>query len=118
MSVEILNFGKLSLNNNYEIKTIDELFLHIVSNQNPNITFEEIIDIIIEFYYTKASAECIQQHLTLFTHNINESVINNIYSSIMYNDYESIEEYNLNAIILFITNTHGTEYLYNIYINI
>ena len=31
----------------------------------------------------------------------------------MYNDYESIEEYNLNAIILFITNTHGTEYLYN-----
>ena len=90
--------------------------MNIVSNQNPNITFEEIIDKIIEFYYTKASAECIEQHLTSFTNNIHESVITHIYSSIMYNDYESIEEYNLNAIILFITNTHGIEYLYNIYI--
>lgn len=73
--------------------------MNIVSNQNPNITFEEIIDKIIEFYYTKASAECIEKHLTSFTNNMHESVITHIYSSIMYNDYESIEEYLYNFLL-------------------
>ena len=46
---------------------------------------------------------------------LHESVSYHINERIMYNDYDDVEQYNLNALIEFISISEGNEYLQDIY---
>lgn len=124
MDIELPNFELMSLNdtkiyNISESNTIHELFLNICSNENPNITFEEIIEKMIEFYCTQAPEECINKHFNaIITDYIYQAIIANLYESVIKNDYYDIKEYNLYTITSFITCPYGTQYLYDIYTKI
>lgn len=110
-----MSLKKFEFNNIYESNNIKELLFNIYSNENPNITFEEIKDKIIEFYYNEASCELISKHLDELTSNMHVSIIAHIYEKIITIDYSTTNEYNLNAIISFITIPYGTSYLYDIF---
>jgi hypothetical protein len=134
MDVEMPNFAMLSLNeidmpdvpdihslfdNGYngilDSQTIDELLINIYSYENPNITFEELQQKMIEYYFQEATSECISKHLEDLEHHIHSSIMANLYERVMYMEHNyDREHFNLNIIIDFITTPYGEEYLKNI----
>lgn len=96
---ELFNFSSLYKYCLYDCKTIEELLLNIVAKEDPNITFQEIKEILIDFYNTTASDECIDIHMSAITNN-------------------TIHIDKFHTIISFIYSPYGTSYLYDIYTNI
>ena len=130
--MEILDFSSLSLNDMIvtempEIiqhqeyidimnsETMKELFLNLYLNEIPIISFEEMQQKLIEFYFEEATSDLITRHLNAVFNMLHESVSNHINERIMYNDYDDVEQYNLNALIEFISISEGNEYLQDIY---
>jgi hypothetical protein len=135
MEVEMPNFAMLSLNdipdipdvpdihslfdNGYngilDSQTIDELLINIYSYENPNITFEELQQKMIEYYFQEATGECISKHLECLEDHFHPSIMVNLYERVMYmeRNYDS-DHFNLNMIIEFITTPYGEEYLKNV----
>ena len=130
--MEILDFSSLSLNDMIvtempEIlqhqeyidimnsETMKELFLNLYLNEIPIISFEEMQQKLIEFYFEEATSDLITRHLNAVYNMLHESVSYHINERIMYNDYDDVEQYNLNALIEFISISEGNEYLQDIY---
>jgi hypothetical protein len=101
------------------IQTIKELFINLYLSENPNITFEELQEKLIRFYFEEANEELISRHLNNIYDILPISVIVHIHEAIMNCDYnENLNLFNLNALIKFISISEGIEYLqyiYNIY---
>jgi hypothetical protein len=101
------------------IQTIKELFINLYLSENPNITFEELQEKLIRFYFEEANEELISRHLNNIYDILPISVIVHIHEAIMNCDYnENLNLFNLNALIKFISIPEGIEYLqyiYNIY---
>ena len=133
--MEILDFSSLSLNDMIvtelpempEIlqhqeyidimnsETMKELFLNLYLNEIPIISFEEMQQKLIEFYFEEATSDLITRHLNAVFNMLHESVSYHINERIMYKDYDDVEQYNLNALIEFISISEGNEYLQDIY---
>ena len=133
--MEILDFSSLSLNDmivtelpempeilqqqqHIDImnsETMKELFLNLYLNEIPIISFEEMQQKLIEFYFEEATSDLITRHLNAVFNMLHESVSYHINERIMYNDYDDVEQYNLNALIEFISISEGNEYLQDIY---
>ena len=100
-------------------QTIKELFINLYLSENPNITFEELQEKLIRFYFEEANEELISRHLNNIYDILPISVIVHIHEAIMNHDYnENLNLFNLNALIKFISISEGIEYLqyiYNIY---
>ena len=96
-------------------ETMKELFLNLYLNEIPIISFEEMQQKLIEFYFEEATSDLITRHLNAVFNMLHESVSNHINERIMYNDYDDVEQYNLNALIEFISISEGNEYLQDIY---
>ncbi len=101
------------------IQTIKELFINLYLSENPNITFEELQEKLIRFYFEEANEELISRHLNNIYDILPISVIVHIHEAIMNCDYnENLNLFDLNALIKFISIPEGIEYLqyiYNIY---
>ena len=138
ITMEMLNFDILSLNdtNVFEMpelpiilqqqqqdhidimdsETMKELFINLFLNENPNISFEEMQDKLIQFYFQQANEELILRHINDIYNNLIESVIAHIQDRVAYHDYnDDIDQFNLNALIEFISISEGNEYLQDIY---
>ena len=130
--MEILDFSSLSLNDMIvtempEIlqhqeyidimnsETMKELFLNLYLNEIPIISFEEMQQKLIEFYFEEATSDLITRHLNAVFNMLHESVSYHINERIMYKDYDDVEQYNLNALTEFISISEGNEYLQDIY---
>ena len=96
-------------------ETMKELFLNLYLNEIPIISFEEMQQKLIEFYFEEATSDLITRHLNAVYNMLHESVSYHINERIMYNDYDDVEQYNLNALIEFISISEGNEYLQDIY---
>ena len=96
-------------------ETMKELFLNLYLNEIPIISFEEMQQKLIEFYFEEATSDLITRHLNAVFNMLHESVSYHINERIMYNDYDDVEQYNLNALIEFISISEGNEYLQDIY---
>lgn len=99
-------------------ESIEDVLINIYKNENPNITFEELKQKIIDFYFNEASEEMIEDHWDILTSNLNESIIQHIFETIMYDEYSNEKEYILNAIKTFVGISLGEEYLYDVFIKI
>jgi hypothetical protein len=93
-------------------ETIKELFITLYLNEIPTITFEEMQQKLIEFYFQEASSNLISRHLDAVYNDLHESVIAHINYGFAYSD---INEFNLKALIKFISISVGNEYLQEIY---
>ena len=93
-----------------ECKTIKDLFLYLYSNSN--ITFEELQQKLIDFYLQDATNDLISRHLDAIYDDLHESVIDYINNGFRYSD---IDEFNLKALIKFISIPIGNKYLKDIY---
>ena len=133
--MEILDFSSLSLNDMIvtelpempeilqhqeyidimDSETMKELFLNLYLNEIPIISFEEMQQKLIEFYFEEATSDLITRHLNAVFNMLHESVSYHINERIMYKDYDDVEQYNLNALIEFISISEGNEYLQDIY---
>ena len=130
--MEILDFSSLSLNDMIvtempEIlqhqeyidimnsETMKELFLNLYLNEIPIISFEEMQQKLIKFYFEEATSDLITRHLNTVFNMLHESVSYHINERIMYKDYDDVEQYNLNALTEFISISEGNEYLQDIY---
>ena len=91
-----------------ECETIKDLFIYLYSN----ITFEELQQKLIEFYLQDATNDLISRHLDAIYDDLHESVIDYINNGFRYSD---IDEFNLKALIKFISIPIGNEYLKDIY---
>lgn len=97
-------------------QTMKELFINLYLNENPNITFEELKQKLIQFYFEEANENLISRHINDIYDNLHESVVANIHEKIIHRDYNNdINIYNLNALIEFISISEGIGYLQNIY---
>jgi hypothetical protein len=97
-------------------ETMKELFINLFLNETPNISFEEMQEKLIEFYFQEANEELISRHIDDIYDNLDESVIAHIQYRIRYRDYnDDINQYNLNSLIEFISISEGNEYLQDIY---
>ena len=96
--------------------TIKELFITLYVNEIPTITFEELQQKLIEFYFHDATNDLISRHLDAIYDDLHVSVIAHIHERIMYSDYnDDIDQFNLKALIEFISISVGNEYLQDIY---
>jgi hypothetical protein len=93
-------------------ETMEDLFINLYSNNNPNISFEELRQKLIDYYFEDANDECISKHLTEIIDISDPLIISNISEIVIYNHYE--ENYNLYMIIQFISSSYGTDYLHHI----
>ena len=97
-------------------ETMKELFINLFLNETPNISFEEMQEKLIEFYFQEANEDLISRHIDDIYDNLDESVIAHIQYRIRYRDYnDDINQLNLNALIEFISISEGNEYLQDIY---
>lgn len=96
-------------------ETMKELFINLYLNEIPIISFEEMQQKLIEFYFEEATSDLITRHLNAVFNMLHESVSYHINERIMYNDYDDVEQYNLNILIEFISISEGNEYLQDIY---
>lgn len=128
MQTDMPEFKSLSLNdtdmpiiynigfNNTNIsKSIEEVLLNIYTNENHNITFEELSKRIIDFYFNEASEECIEDHLEKILSDLHPSTSAYLLETIMYDKYTNEKEYNLIAIKAFVKISFGKSYLYDIF---
>lgn len=130
MEVEMLDFSMLSLNDikmldirDVELmnegyngildsETIDELLMNIFSYENPTISFQELQQNMIEYYFQEATGECISRHLEGLADHFHPSIMANLYERVMYMEYgDDSDRFNLNMIVEFITTPYGEEYL-------
>ena len=118
------NFEMLSLNDNdmpknkgdnelLNSKSMEDLFINIYSYENPNISFEDLRQKLIDYYFEEATDEYISKHLTIIIELCDPKIISNIQEIVVYNHYQ--ENYNLYMIIHFISSSYGTDYLHHIY---
>jgi hypothetical protein len=113
MDINFPDISKLSINNNEYIQKInsesmEDLFINIYSYENPNISFEELIQKLIDYYYKEANYEYISKHLSILFDICDRKVISNIQKKVMDNN-------KLYMIIEFISSSYGKDYLHHIY---
>ena len=130
MEVEMLDFSMLSLNDvkmlnikdvdlmndGYngilESETIDELLMKIFSYESPTISFQELQQKMIDYYFQEASGDCISRHLEGLDDHFHPSIMANLYERVMYMEHgDDSDHFNMNMIIEFITTPYGEEYL-------
>ena len=93
-------FQNINENNIMESETIEILLINIYSYEDSNITFDELLQKLIEFYFNEATNIMIYNHLNI------------IYQSLFL--YETYDNINM-VMIEFISSSYGTEYLKDIY---
>ena len=98
-----------------ECETIKDLFLYIYLNSTSNITFEELQQKLIEFYFQDATNDLIQRHLDTIYDMFHESCWYLIIDITNRNHYDNSNEFDERLIIEFILSNHGTEYLREVY---
>jgi hypothetical protein len=101
----------LSVNNENSImesETIEILFINISSYEDSSITFEDLQQKLIEFYFNEASNDMKCTHLNNIISNI---TCQYTYEKILQSSYDNITM----ILIEFINNSYGTEYLKDIY---
>jgi hypothetical protein len=81
----MLNFSMLSLNENDMPEIFQDNNDIYKYYENPNISFELLRQKLINYYFNKATDECISKHLSLIISNIGRLVI--------YNNYEKYYNY-------------------------
>lgn len=108
---QFLEIEDTGYNNILDSETIEELLINIHSYEDPAITFEELQHKLIEFYFQEANDELLFSHLTDIYNSDNHSIIVNINNGDIIFD----NNFNLNAIIEFISSPNGTEYLQDIF---
>jgi hypothetical protein len=97
-------------------ETMKELFINLYLNEIPIISFEEMQQKLIEFYFEEATSDLITRHLNAIFIMVPESVSIYINQRIMYYDHNNdIDQFNLNALIEFISISEGNKYLQDIY---
>jgi hypothetical protein len=97
-------------------ETMKELFINLYLNEIPIISFEEMQQKLIEFYFEEATSDLITRHLNAIFNILPESVSIYINQRIMHYDYNNdIDQFNLYALIEFISISEGNEYLQDIY---
>ena len=97
-------------------ETMKELFLNLYLNEIPIISFEEMQQKLIEFYFEEATSDLITRHLNAVFNMLPETVSIYINQRIMHYDYNNdIDQFNLNTLIEFISISEGNEYLQDIY---
>jgi hypothetical protein len=139
MEVEMPNFAMLSMNDiemtdvngmcsmfeentGYngilDCETIDELLINICFYEHPEITFEQLQQKMIEYYFQEATGECISRHLEGLDDYFHHSIMRNLYERVMYMEHnDDSDHFNMNMIIEFITTPYGEEYLKNVFEN-
>jgi hypothetical protein len=96
--------------------TISELFINIYLNESPSITFEDMQQKLIEFYFQEANDNLLSNHIDNIFNMIHESVwwevvmVRNKTYYTTFNDDDNIQ-----LLINFIFSSYGTEYLQDIY---
>ena len=108
---QFLEIEDTGYNNILDSETIEELLINIHSYEDPAITFEELQHKLIEFYFQEANDELLFSHLTDIYNSDNHSIIVNINNGDIIFD----NNFNLNAIIEFVSSPNGTEYLRDIF---
>ena len=98
-----------------ECETIKDLFLYLYFNATSNITFEELQQKLIEFYFHDAINDLIQRHLDEIYDMFHESYWYLILNITNRNHYDNNNEFDERLIIEFILSKHGTEYLREVY---
>jgi len=98
-----------------ECETIKDLFLYLYFNANTNITFEELQQKLIEFYFQDATNDLIQRHLDAIYDMFHESYWYLILDITNRNHYDNSNEFDERLIIEFILSKHGTEHLQEVY---
>ena len=98
-----------------ECETIKDLFLYLYFNAPSNITFEELQQKLIEFYFQDATNDLIQRHLDEIYDMFHESYWYLILNITNRNHYDNNNEFDERLIIEFILSNHGTEYLREVY---
>jgi hypothetical protein len=97
-------------------ETMKELFINLYLTEIPIISFEEMQQKLIEFYFEEATSDLITRHLNAIFNILPESVSIYINQRIMHYDYNNdIDQFNLYALIEFISISEGNEYLQDIY---
>jgi len=98
-----------------ECETIKDLFLYLYFNANSNITFEELQQKLIEFYFQDATNDLIQRHLDAIYDMFHQSYWYLILNITNRNHYDNSNEFDERLIIEFILSKHGTEHLQEAY---
>ena len=112
MNMDTFFLENTGYNSILDSETIDELLMNIYSYENPNITFEELQQKMIEYYFQEASGDCISRHLGGIHDHFHPSIMANLYERVMYMEYnDDSDNFNLNMIVEFITTPYGEEYL-------
>jgi hypothetical protein len=104
-----------STNTISECETIKDLFLYLYFNATSNITFEELQQKLIEFYFHDAINDLISKHLDEIYDMFHESYWYLILDITNRNHYDNNNEFDERLIIEFILSKHGTEYLQEVY---
>lgn len=96
-------------------ETIGELFINLYFDENPNITFEEMQQKLIDFYLHEATEDLITRHLDSIHDMIDISVWTNLLFIANHYNYHH-NNYDIQLIINFISSlSKGIEYLQEIY---
>lgn len=93
--------------------SIDDLLIIIYSYEDADITFENLLKKMIDFYFEKANDKCLLTHLRALDISVEDVILTEIYDNSVYSNYS--ENSNLNVIIEFISSSFGYSYLLNIY---
>ncbi len=120
MPVEVPDFADYFNNNNsfniLDCETMEILLIHLYANENPYITFEELQQRLVEFYFHEATTECISKHLMELMEFVNNDIMVSIYEKVLSIDsYDTNNNLNLNILIEFINCQYGNSYLEDIY---
>ena len=91
------------------------MLINLYSYENPNITFEELQQKMIDYYYQEATGDCISKHLEGLDDYFHPSIMADLYQRVMYMEYnDDSDQFNTNMIVEFITTPYGEEYLKNV----
>lgn len=94
---------------------MEELFINIYLNENPNITFDEMQQKLIEFYFQEVDEDIISRHVQSLYETINISTWFFIFEKVNIVHYDNNNDFNLNMLIEFISCSYGNNYLHDIY---
>lgn len=102
-------------NNILDSSNMEELFINLYLNENPNITFDELQQKLIEFYFQEVDEDIVSRHVRSIYETVSVSIWFHIFEKVNLVYYENNNDFNLNMIIEFISSVYGNNYLEDIY---
>lgn len=92
---------------------MEDLLVIIYSYEDADISFDDLLQKMKDFYIEKATDECLLKHLKALDNTMDEDVLTIIYDNSVYSSYS--DNLNVNVVIEFITSSYGYSYLSNVY---